>query len=637
MAQETDWPYIPTSRSWFLLARRTGVNPIMHDTPSLVSVIVPCRNEEDHIEDCVESILAQELPPESFEIIVADGMSDDRTRDILKQLAAAEPRLHIVDNPGQIVSTGLNAAIEAAQGSVIVRMDAHTEYAPDYLRQCLAVFEETGAENVGGPARTTSTGYVQAAICAAYHSPFAVGGARFHDEEYEGYVDTVTYGCWPREVFDRIGRFDENLVRNQDDEFNLRLTRAGGRIWQSPRIKSWYRPRASLRALFSQYMQYGYWKVPVIQKHRIPASIRHLAPGGFVLSLLVLAVASAWSPLAAWCWIALIGSYGVCNLVASFLTAAQAGWKLILLLPLVFACYHFGYGYGFLRGLWDFYVRRGGPARKYRQLIRTSGHGRLPPQKASDPGVSRVFPAPVAQQPMENVSSEPLSIEETRIRTAYAKRQQRDARYSWFNPSHLFIVQERERRMLALLRRHSARPLETSKIFEIGCGTGYWLREFIKWGARPENVVGIDLLADRVTVARQLCPQAVRVQQGNAAKLDFPNAAFDLVLQSTVFTSVLDAVTRQMMASEMLRVVKDDGLILWYDYHINNPWNPDVRGVKKCEISRLFPDCQIALRWITLAPPLVRLLSPYSWLACHLLGKIPYLCTHYLGVIQKGR
>src|SRR4029453_11974231 len=130
---------------------------------------------------------------------------------------------------------------------------------------------ETDADNVGGPAHTKGIGYLQSAICAAYHSPFAVGGARFHQVDYEGDVDTVTYGCWPRKVFDQIGFFDEEFIRNQDDEFNLRLTRMGGKLWQSPRIKSWYRPRNSLRSLFRQYMQYGYWKVRVIQKHKIPA------------------------------------------------------------------------------------------------------------------------------------------------------------------------------------------------------------------------------------------------------------------------------------------------------------------------------------------------------------------------------
>src|SRR3990172_3535326 len=281
----------------------------MKDTLPAVSIIVPCRNERDQIEACLRSILGQDPPPGGFEIIVADGMSDDGSRDILRRLADEEPRLHIVDNPGRIVSAGLNAAVQAAQGKIIVRMDAHTEYSTDYVRECVAILKETGADNVGGAARTKATSYVQSAICAAYHSPFSVGGARFHNVEYEGYLDTVTYGCWPRRVFDRIGLFDEELVRNQDDEFNLRLTRAGGKIWQSPRIKSWYSPRGSLRALFQQYMQYGYWKVRVIQKHRLPASMRHVVPGGFLLSLAALGLLSLLWPTTAWAWWGLVATY----------------------------------------------------------------------------------------------------------------------------------------------------------------------------------------------------------------------------------------------------------------------------------------------------------------------------------------
>jgi glycosyltransferase involved in cell wall biosynthesis len=320
---------------------------------------VPCRNERGHILTCLGSILAQDLAPGELEIIVADGMSEDGTREILHQLAKENPPVRVIDNPGRIVSTGLNAAIAVARGSVIVRMDAHTEYAVDYVRQCLAVLEETGADNVGGPARTKSGGYVQSAICAAYHSFFAVGGARFHQVAYEGYVETVPYGCWPRTVFDWIGLFDEELIRNQDDELNFRLIQRGGKIWQSPRIQSWYRPRSSLRFLFWQYMQYGYWKVRVIQKHRRPAAVRHLVPGGFALLLIVLPLIALWLPAAAWVWCGLVGSYWVWTLVASLLIAARQDWRLLPLLPLVFACYHISYGVGFLGGVWNFVLMRG--------------------------------------------------------------------------------------------------------------------------------------------------------------------------------------------------------------------------------------------------------------------------------------
>jgi ubiquinone/menaquinone biosynthesis C-methylase UbiE len=171
--------------------------------------------------------------------------------------------------------------------------------------------------------------------------------------------------------------------------------------------------------------------------------------------------------------------------------------------------------------------------------------------------------------------------EEARIRVAYAKRQKDDARYSYFNTGNLFILQEREQRLLTVLKRHALVPLHTKKILEVGCGTGYWLREFIKWGARPENMTGLDLLVDCVAEAKYVCPQAVSLVSGNAAALAFPDATFDLVVQSTVFTSVLDARMKHLMAAEMLRVVKDEGVILWYDFHVNNPWNPECTGYKE--------------------------------------------------------
>ena len=335
-----------------------------------VSLIIPCHNEKDYIESCVQSLLAQDLPGGNFEIIVADGLSNDGTRDILAWLAGEYACLRLVDNPGRIVSTGLNTAIRAARGKIIVRIDVHTLYAPDYVSQCIAVLQETGADNVGGPWVAHGTGYIGRAIAAAFQSPFAVGGARGHNPHYTGPVDTVYLGCWRREVFDRIGLFDERLVRNQDDEFNLRLSRAGGLIWQSPRIKSWYHPRSSLRSLWQQYTQYGYWKGAVIQKHSLPASVRHLVPAVFVLTMLMLPIVALFWPWAWWIWGTLGMLYIIGNLAASVETARRSGLSLFLVLPAVFVCYHLGYGYGFLHGIWDLIILRRTPAGAMSSLTR---------------------------------------------------------------------------------------------------------------------------------------------------------------------------------------------------------------------------------------------------------------------------
>jgi succinoglycan biosynthesis protein ExoA len=335
-----------------------------------VSVMVPCRNEREHIEAAVKSILAQQPPSGDFEVIVADGMSDDGTREILLRLTNADSRLRIIDNPGVIVSTGLNTAIRGARGSIIIRMDVHTRYAADYIRQCVQVLRETNADNVGGPWIARGKGEIGKAIAAAFQSPFACGGARGHDPTYSGPVDTVYLGCWHREIFDRIGFFDEELVRNQDDELNLRIVRSGGKVWQSVKIKSWYHPRESLRDLFAQYVQYGYWKARILQKHRLPASLRHLIPAVFISMLMLLPLLSLFWPTALRAWIILLGLYIAVNVSLSVLTAASNGWKLFRLLPCIFATFHFAYGWGFLTGFIDFIILRRKSRLSYTTLTR---------------------------------------------------------------------------------------------------------------------------------------------------------------------------------------------------------------------------------------------------------------------------
>ena len=348
-----------------------------------ISIIVPCRNEVPHIRTFLECLLTQDMAGFDWEAIIADGRSDDGSRDVLDEYSRRCPNIRWIDNPRKIVSTGLNEAIRQARGEFILRMDMHTEYAPDYVRRCIETIVATGADNVGGPARTRAEGALAQAIAAAYHSPFSCGGARFHDEECEGCVDTVPYGCWRRETLLRLGLFDESLVRNQDDELNLRIVRSGGKIWQSPRILSWYSPRSSLPGLFRQYFQYGFWKVAVIRKHRLPASWRHLVPGAFVLAVssLPILVLAGWAfgaqrsaALLGALWVLTVGTYLVACVIASVMTARRRGWRLLGLLPVVFICYHLAYGFGFLCGLFFWKIRplaSRSPSKLFTQITRS--------------------------------------------------------------------------------------------------------------------------------------------------------------------------------------------------------------------------------------------------------------------------
>jgi SAM-dependent methyltransferase len=222
----------------------------------------------------------------------------------------------------------------------------------------------------------------------------------------------------------------------------------------------------------------------------------------------------------------------------------------------------------------------------------------------------------------------------SRIRAAYARRTDHD-RYQWSNPAHVFAVQERERHTLALLRSYGFSALGEVRILELGCGVGFWLREFVKWGAQPVNITGVDLLADRVAEAQRLCPAGVTLTCGDASTVELPVNDFQIVLQSMLFSSVLDQELRRALARKMLASVRHDGLILWHDFQVNNPSNPDVRGVPRAEIEKLFPNCLIDLRRVTLAPPLARAVAPTAPLLYGLLQRMGMLRTHFLGVIRK--
>ncbi len=221
-----------------------------------------------------------------------------------------------------------------------------------------------------------------------------------------------------------------------------------------------------------------------------------------------------------------------------------------------------------------------------------------------------------------------------RISLAYSKRHDDAVVYSFFNPGHLFMAQQLEKALIRSFRRYQLDQLGGKKILDVGCCVGGRLRELVRYDARQENLYGIDLLPNAIEEARRIGSN-INFECSNAEALSFDNESFDIVMQFTMFSSILDDRMKGNAAKEMLRVLKPDGIILWYDYFVSKPSNRDVKGVGKREITKLFPNCTFDFNKVTLAPLIARAIAPHSFLLCYLLEKIPFLRTHYLVVIKK--
>jgi succinoglycan biosynthesis protein ExoA len=320
-----------------------------------VSVIIPCRNEAGFLGACLNSVFASDYPRDRMEVIAADGLSTDGSRELLSAYARTYA-LRVVDNPAGITPAALNRAIEAARGTVIVRVDAHAAIAPDYISRAVEHLERSNADNVGGPMRTVARdrGPFARAIGIVLAHPFGVGNSHFRTANDDGearWVDTVFGGCWRREVFDRVGMFNERLARGQDMEFNLRLRRAGGRILLAPDVRSTYFARATFGSFLRHNWTNGVWAMlPFGYSDVVPVKLRHLAPLAFTAALAVAALLA----LAGFLWpLALVaGPYAVTNFAVSGLLAwRERRVRLLALLPIAFASLHLAYGAGSLWGV----------------------------------------------------------------------------------------------------------------------------------------------------------------------------------------------------------------------------------------------------------------------------------------------
>ncbi len=324
--------------------------------PPEISVIVPCYNEAGTIRGLLDAIRNQTLPHDRLEVVVADGGSTDRTREKISEFIQEHPQLDVslVENPARAIPAALNVAIKHARGEILVRLDAHSEPAPDYLERCIETLDRTEAANVGGvweirPGKGT---WISKSIAAAAAHPLGAGDARYRVSGEEGPVDTVPFGAYQRAWIKRVGSFNEQLLTNEDYEYNVRIREAGGVVWFSPSIRSIYYARDTLPELARQYARYGFWKARMLRIHPGSVRWRQVLPPIFALVTVLLALASpSWS-LARLFLAVQWGAYAIVLLLGGLLEAIRSrAVSMFAGLPLALATMHLTWGSAFWWGL----------------------------------------------------------------------------------------------------------------------------------------------------------------------------------------------------------------------------------------------------------------------------------------------
>jgi glycosyltransferase involved in cell wall biosynthesis len=326
----------------------------------LVSFVVPCRNEADYIGECVRSILEQDYPANRLEVLVVDGMSTDATVEVVERLAAQDDRVSLHPNPQLVVAPAMNIGIRKSKGDLIAIVGGHATVDRDFIKEAVRVFDaHPDVWCAGGPIRNRQQDIRRWRNRGGHGFPVGVGNARFRlGGDYEGYADTVPFPVFRRWSFDRTGMFDEELVRNQDDEMAARLHQKGGRIFLSSRIRATYFARSSLGKLWRQYFQYGFWRIRTIQKLGKPATLRQVVPLAFVCGLIVLAVTAILWPPVRYVFAAYVLTYVLGLMVGAVQVGRKVGLGAGLLAPVIFAILHFAYGLGSLKGVWVFSLLR---------------------------------------------------------------------------------------------------------------------------------------------------------------------------------------------------------------------------------------------------------------------------------------
>ncbi|MBL0126952.1 MAG: glycosyltransferase family 2 protein [Flavobacteriales bacterium] len=334
-----------------------------------LSVVIPCRNEEAYIGACLDSLMAADPGGAQLTIIVCDGMSDDRTREVVRERAAHRTNILLIDNPQRTTPFALNIGLEAVPFDLGMILGAHAEVDVDYLRVCMDALRTDPTIGCAGGVLTNVYGNAASrCIGMAMAHTFGVGGARFRTGGKAGYVDTVAFGVYRREVFEKVGWFDEELVRNQDDELSYRITKAGYRIKLLPAATAQYHVRASYAKLYKQYRQYGYWKVYVSVKHRAVTTVRQVVPSLWVSYAIVGGIAAMFLPLLRLPYTAGVVMYALASVMAA-VHAAQGSKDTIGVLR-AFWILHAAYGIGYLDGILHFVILGRRPSRSSSVLTR---------------------------------------------------------------------------------------------------------------------------------------------------------------------------------------------------------------------------------------------------------------------------
>ena len=334
-----------------------------------VSITIPCRNEDKYIEKCINSILNSDYPQEKIKIFVCDGLSADNTRDIVLELSKKHSNINLIDNEKQTTPFALNLGLKASDCDIKIILGAHAEINKDFIKNNVTVlndYPDVGC--AGGIIENVYENEAAETIGLAMSSSFGVGNAHFRTGNKNGYVDTVAFGAYRKEVFEKIGYFDEDLIRNQDDEFNYRLLKNGFKIYLNSQIISKYYVRASFSKLYKQYYQYGYWKVYVNKKHKAVTSVRQLVPLFFVLFLFLGFILSIFH------WVlGVLFSLGIISYVVLALVFASQKTNSIektARITYTFFLLHFSYGLGYLIGIFDFIFLNKKPRNSSQELTR---------------------------------------------------------------------------------------------------------------------------------------------------------------------------------------------------------------------------------------------------------------------------